>query len=88
MGYGYSLGYGGRFLPRVEIDDVLFRVNMINREEELRKIDEFIRNYGVKPGPTAFVCASIQGSVPDRKFEHSDVKKKYTWMKSRRGKNK
>lgn len=61
---------------------------MINREEELRKINEFIGRYGVRVGPTAFVCLSIQAnSAQNREFVHSDVKKKYTWMKTRhRGK--
>jgi hypothetical protein len=61
---------------------------MISREEELRKIDEFIDRYGAKTGPTAFVCPSIQAnSAQNREFVHSDVKKKYTWMRTRhRGK--
>lgn len=62
---------------------------MINREEELRKINEFIGRYGVRVGPTAFVCPSIQvNSAQNREFVHSDVKRKYNWMKTNRWKRK
>jgi hypothetical protein len=48
---------------------------MIDRDIEIKKIQEFLQDRGeVKKGPTAFVAPTIQAVVPDRIFQHSDVK--------------
>ena len=47
-----------------------------NREEELKQIENFINSWGVKLGPTAFVCPSVQKTILCRyeEFIHSNVK--------------
>lgn len=57
-----------------------------DREEQLREIDEYIKNNGVTKGPTAFVCTTIHAVIPpDRKFSHSHVKHKrnLVWPRAR-----
>lgn len=55
---------------------------LINRDEELRKIEEFVKNNQVKIGPTAFVCPSVQAKPVKRDSEFVHIESyKRTWIR-------
>lgn len=57
---------------------------LTNRDEELRKIDEFVKSNQIKIGPTAFVCPTLQ-AMPvkrDSEFVHIESYKR-TWVRKR-----
>ena len=55
---------------------------MIDRKEELKQIDEFLKHGRIKIGPPAFVCPSVQAKDIERDlpFIHTEFYKK-TWVK-------
>ncbi len=58
-------------------------VIVMDKEDEQRLIDEFIRENGITKCQTAFVARSQQAEIPDRTFVHSDVSYKTKWRGAR-----